>query len=906
MSSKSQYSITPIAAAISAALATPTAVLAQEEGSRSAASELEEVLVTATKIEQDVQKIPSTVQALPEAMLKEMGALNTEDYVRFMPAVTFINIANTDSAVIFRGVSTGFGGFIGTQPASVYYDEVTVSGTSQQPNIRMLDINRVEALAGPQGTLFGASAQSGTLRIITNKPDASKFEANVDTELRAGSGLDESYRVAGVLNLPLVEDVFAIRIAAETATDGGYIDNVFGHTPDSWFGYYSGGPDYTDEWGRQHQEWGTIDNARTAGKNTNKVEFLIARISALWNINDNWSALASYQYSETESQDDNAYNPFVGDLEKISFNPNWRRDRWELASLVLEGDLGFAQFTSATSFYDRTYDYSTDATLYYRYYQAWGCADRGDASTFDFDYYYWIFENTDTGRAVYYPRYCVNGGSAIGDPSVQADFTGTQEGPSFQDRFAQEFRLSHQGDTIDWLVGAYYEDSNDNWDFNWFKADGVDFQTTQALTFMEALYSNPANCTAEYVAQGFCQPGTTFPNADFVWYGEDRTQWKQKAVFGEATWHINEDWNLTVGGRFFETTNDKQILRYYAGFYDENGKGQGGILQPRSQPGSGGELTGSGKISEFVPKVALSWQVTDDKMLYATYTEGFRPGGTNRLAGNVDYTRTVFPQVWEPDLLKNYEIGAKTRWADNTLQLNVSLFYMDWVDFQVEIVDPSFGECVDISDPGPCSGAQALPWTQIIANVGDAHSAGVQAELAWIPAEGWDIGANVQLIEAEIDEDLVTRLDKKTGLPELVVDKGQRLPNVADLNASAWASYTWPVQFISGGEMFLRGQVSHTGDSVNLLIPERSSANPSHDQAAYTIADLRIGLISNAGDWRIELFVNNVTDERAELWRQTGTFEWAFSHSTEYERYHRIYTNRPREFGLRYTQQWGQ
>jgi outer membrane receptor protein involved in Fe transport len=186
MSHKSQISIRPIAAAVAAALATPTAALAQEEGSSSAASELEEVLVTATKIVQDVQKIPSTVQAIPESMLKEMGALNTEDYVRFMPAVSFINISNTDSAVIFRGVSTGYGGFIGTQPASVYYDEVSVSGTRQQPNIRMLDINRVEALVGPQGTLFGASAQSGTLRIITNKPDPSKFEANVDTELRGG------------------------------------------------------------------------------------------------------------------------------------------------------------------------------------------------------------------------------------------------------------------------------------------------------------------------------------------------------------------------------------------------------------------------------------------------------------------------------------------------------------------------------------------------------------------------------------------------------------------------------------------------------------------------------------------------------------------------------------------------
>ena len=89
------------------------------------------------------------------------------------------------------------------------------------------------------------------------------------------------------------------------------------------------------------------------------------------------------------------------------------------------------------------------------------------------------------------------------------------------------------------------------------------------------------------------------------------------------------------------------------------------------------------------------------------------------------------------------------------------------------------------------------------------------------------------------------------------------------------------------------------------LIPERSGANPSHLQDSYAIGDVRIGLVSNDGDWRLELFVNNVTDERAELFQNTGDFEWAFSHSTQYDRFHRVYTNRPREYGLRYFKGWG-
>ncbi|MEE8303870.1 MAG: TonB-dependent receptor, partial [Candidatus Tectomicrobia bacterium] len=239
------------------------------------------------------------------------------------------------------------------------------------------------------------------------------------------------------------------------------------------------------------------------------------------------------------------------------------------------------------------------------------------------------------------------------------------------------------------------------------------------------------------------------------------------------------------------------------------------------------------------------------------------------------------------------------RWAENTVQLNVSFFYMDWSDFQAEVVDPSFGECRDPTDPGPCSGGAALPWVKVVGNVGDAHSSGVEAQFAWVPADGWDIGANAQWLEAEIDEDIIT--DPRAGQS---LTKGQRLPNVAEFQASAWASYTWPVQFMGAGDMFLRGQFSHTGDSINLLIPERSSANPSHMQDSYSIADVRLGLISQDGDWRLEVFVNNVGDERAELFQNTGDFEWAFSHSSQYDRFHRVYTNRPREYGVRFTKTW--
>ena len=180
---------------------------------------------------------------------------------------------------------------------------------------------------------------------------------------------------------------------------------------------------------------------------------------------------------------------------------------------------------------------------------------------------------------------------------------------------------------------------------------------------------------------------------------------------------------------------------------------RGSAFHPDRIPVIGTDVPQTGSISEFVPKFALTWNVNDTKMMYGSYTEGFRSGGINRGNKNADWTRTLYPQNWEPDKLKNYEIGARTRWANNTLQLNATLFYMEWEDFQTEVVDPSYGACRDTSLPagdcGPPVGgiSSTLPWLSIVGNAGDAHISGISADLAWIPADGWDVGANLQYLE---------------------------------------------------------------------------------------------------------------------------------------------------------------
>jgi len=884
MSQTKQYSISPIAAAVSAALVSPVAALAQEDGA--ADDELENIIVTATKIEQDLQRISKDVQAIPEAMLRELGALNTEDYVRFMPSVNWLNLNTAgDNFVIFRGVNTTNSGFVGTQSSSVYLDEIPLTGTAgDQPDIRMMDIARVEALAGPQGTLFGAAAQAGTLRILTNQPDVSRYEASADVTMRTGSTSDVSHSVTGVINLPLIEDVFAIRVAAQSAEDGGYIDNVPGHTPDTWFG--------SNVATGTRQEWGTLDNRDVVEENWNNAEFFALRIAARWDINENWSATATYHYGDTESKGGSDYNPFVGDLQTIAFVENYSRDEWDMYALVIEADLEFAQLVSATSFFDRERAYSYDRTLYFKYYHTWACEDRGTGAPGNYE-----VAVDANGRTMYYPKYCpMPLVSPSGDVTQSADFIGIGEGPEWQDRFTQEIRLSHQGERFDWLAGLYYEDSSDNWDAVWM-AGTSPYQQSLSWAYMNQLYgADPDPVISAAVA-----------SSEFMWLSQDRTDWEQKAVFGEVTWHINDEWHATFGGRWFDTTNTKVYTKMLMNRTGPDGRQIGGFTQPGWV---GNDTPQTGSISEFVPKFALTYNVSDSKMMYGSYTEGFRSGGINRGNKNTDWTRTLYPQIWEPDKLKSYEIGARTRWADNTLQLNATLFYMDWEDFQTEVVDPSGGECRDASLPEgncgpPVGGLSAeLPWLSIVGNSGDAHISGITADLAWIPADGWDVGANLQFLEKEIDKAPVT--DPKTPTPG--IEAGQELPNVPTFQGSAWATYRWPVRFIQGGEMFLRGQMSYTGDTHSALVPRGlDTHSPSFDADAYTIGDIRLGLIGDNGAWEIDVFVNNVTDERAQVWvgGRENNKEYQWGSTGEYEHYQRVYTNRPREYGVRFISRWG-
>jgi outer membrane receptor protein involved in Fe transport len=279
MAAVPRYLVSPVTAAVAAALAPGAAVHAQDAaGAKPKGGILEEIVVTARKRSESAQTIPIAIQALSQDSLAAMGAKSMEDFTRFTPSVNVVTYSNTSSVVIFRGAITG-PGYIAASTSSVYLDEIAITTTGSQPSVRMVDIERVEALAGPQGTLYGSDAQAGTMRIVTNKPNVDAFESVFDGEMRGGSDSDASYRGSLVFNVPLRDDKLALRLVGYSDSDGGFIDNVYGHTPDE---SALNGPGFFPS------EFGTLDNSRSTEKNWNDSEIYGGRASLLWNINDTW------------------------------------------------------------------------------------------------------------------------------------------------------------------------------------------------------------------------------------------------------------------------------------------------------------------------------------------------------------------------------------------------------------------------------------------------------------------------------------------------------------------------------------------------------------------------------------------------------------------------------------------
>ena len=863
-----KIALTPVAGAVLTALYPAVDAIAQDVNELV----LEEIIVTATKRTLSIQDIPATVQAITQESLAQMGAKSMEDFARFMPGINVVS-GVTGSTVVFRGAITG-GGYIAASTSSVYLDELPLTTTGSQPNVRMVDIARVEALSGPQGTLYGASAQAGTMRIITNKPVMNEFEATLDGELRNGSESDMSYRGSIVFNAPILEDKLALRVSLYSDRDGGFIDNVYGHTSDS--------SAITGE--MYSQQYGTLDNTKSLENNANDADVSGIRAALRWEMNDSWSATLSTMAQHTQMGAGNGYNPYKGDLQVVSFHDDWENEKWTASSLQIEGDLGFAQLVSSTSFYKRGSRGVFDITDYAHYWAAAYCADSYYTQD-DLPYYY---ANPKTGYITFWPRYCEG-------TDIDSDYFSSYQGKSRDDKTTHEMRLSSQGDNFDWLVGVYVEKARDHW----WAPFAVPTTGGKQEYYTSLFQDSYAGAAWAY------EHGSATPGAVASWYSEASTDWDQTAVFGELVWHVNDDMDITFGARNFSRTNDQRYIVDHPGGINICGNPDAGAFQAARLLKQAEGLCNissatprSGTDKELIPKVSIKYNLDDDSMVYALYTQGKRPGGVNRSRGDPYY-----PNAYGPDIMDNYEGGIKSSFSEGRGRFNLIMYNMEWDKYQLEQVDPSSTNCDANGDVADDTGLDPVasvktphvcgqPWQNLVANTGQAHISGANLEVDYRFTERLSGGLNFETMEAQSDN--------AEGIPA-----GALLPLVPKNKGAFWLDYNWPTQLFGSEQGFARFQYS-TQDGIWNAIKGgnlNAAANPRLRVPGYSIADARVGF--RGEDWEVSMFINNLADERAHYSIANGDFGNAQAQSVDgVERRQYAYTNRPREMGIRYTKSW--
>ncbi|MEZ5503563.1 MAG: TonB-dependent receptor [Halioglobus sp.] len=761
-----------------------SAVLGTAPALQAADLALEEIIVTASKRKANLQDLPQAITAFTTADIERQGFAVLDDYANSIPSLAFARREPAGTSIVFRGVAAS-GIQYGTNPSSsVYLDESPITQAGLNPDPRLIDIERVEALSGPQGTLFGDASQSGTLRIITNKADPSAMEGWIEGDVGAVAHSNDTDRdVSGMVNIPLIQDKLAIRLVGFESHEAGYIDNVLVTSqPDRWedariaSGYLPVSEPF--------------DNAGNVNSDVNSTRTVGGRAAVRWLVNDDWTVDAAGIVQNTDADGFGDVDLGLGTLQQGRFENEDLKDNWYMASLSLEGNLGFADTVLTGSYFNRNLTYEADATDYQH--------------GFDQEF-----------NPVYYAIY---------------DFSGEPRGYVIQnqkdERWTVEGRMTTPADSDSrWsgVVGFFYG-----------KLKRTQFNTSTIRNFSDTQYY--ANQGYSYLNDKANSPYynpnyATFHNSatDNWFFGAYDLHVEQTALFGEVTFAATEKLSFTGGARWFN--QDQELLLQQGNLL------AGNRIDVQSDYLFNNEVKHYSQ-DDWVPKLNVTYQLTDDVLTYATYSEGFRSGGTNALRAN-----SVLPEDYDPDKLKNYELGLKSEWFDSSLRFNAVAYHMQWNDIQIQVNDPTI-------------------FSLGIINFSQAEIDGFESEVTWIPAAGWEINANMAVINAQISENnTIYTPDGEQLIAQ--VDKGTQLPIAPKKKGTISVQYTFQRQLLQA-EPFVLLEWAYVGDSVNSLDGTESIifTQGATDQPSYDLGNLRMGL--DAPQWSATLYVTNITDEVAE------------------------------------------
>ncbi|TLY95660.1 MAG: TonB-dependent receptor [Gammaproteobacteria bacterium] len=780
---------------------------------------IQEIIVTATKREANLQDVPFSVSATSQDQIRNSGAMDLVDLARNIAGFAVADLGPGQSQVAIRGISSGQ--VIRDQPGvkeqvGVYLDESPISVALFTPDLELYDLDRFEVLRGPQGTLFGAGSESGTVRYITHQPQLGKTEVSLDASLETVSHGDEGGYLRAALNLP-VTDVVAARLVGYWHHLPGFVDAI---TPIGPIGANSPS-------GFNVQK--SINDGDRSGV---RLAFLV-KPSADLSITPRimFQKLETNGYPRTDLYNilGNSYTATqppvsIGSLQQYRQQHDGMIDDFTLADLKVDYDTGPGTLTSITSFTHRNVLVARDAT------QLTGSV------TFD------VFGNVFTP----------NNPAGVRTNSPLFDRTHLNV-------LSQEVRLASNGkQMIDWLVGGFFQHVGRRYGQN---------LPTPGYDALNASFGFWPGCpTPPGPPCSFPLGNDTLGPADTPFFSDLSYRLKQYAAFGEGTWHATDQIAVTAGLRYYKFNEDR-VLNFHGGF--AAGTPAGGV------PGS----TDSNGVS---PRLILSYKPVGDVELSAQAARGFRLGGINDplnipLCSPVDLVVFGSQKNWKDEKTWNYELGAKTQWMDRRVTFNISAFYADIKDLQATTTAGTCSSRIVFNVPTARStGVEAELFARPNANWDFGISATViDAKLTSSvtstipPPTGSPPGtpSTVVVVGGLADGNRLPTAPKT----QAVGSVGYTVPvkSGTDVFANATVQYVGSSFSQFENEQTGWGQIGGSGDpNAARLITYGgpltvSVINFNPELPSYTLANFRLGLKTNR--WQLAAYITNISDKNARL-----------------------------------------
>ncbi len=809
------FTKTVLASTISKVLAGTTALTACGVVT---AQELEEIVVTAQRREQSIQEVPYNISAYTGATLENSRVADFASLGSFVPGLALTDVGpavrGNNNNFILRGINanqTSNGLAFPNQtvaPVSTYLGETPIFFPMQ-----LSDIERVEVLRGPQGTLYGSGALGGTIRVIPKAPDSSELYAELNAE---GSVTDDSDEANGsfdaVVNIPIVEGRSAFRASGGYKRLGGFIDH--NGLVELGGGTAAGGSlDIPTPSVPGDLSSGFV--LRSPVDDVNDSESVYLRAGLALDVTDTFDVQVSYIYQHDEVDNPQVHNPdnngvfvdnsvvdFPGALHDNAngvvggqfpnggtFFPG--NDNYDVSQLIDQPyerdvnlikvdanlELGFATLTSASSYYENDADYLRDITALFN-------ATPGAGST-SLAYYYG-----------FYPR-------LLAYDEARTEETG----------FVQEIRLASTTDSqFQYVIGAFYQDLEINFNTEQFNAGVTEFDQSP-------------------VGVGFHANPDTF--GDLVFTNDRVFDFEDIAVFGEVTYNISDRWQVTGGVRAFwqEFTNTfSQVIPFCGVFCSDDGVNPFGATS----------LLNTVDVNDQIFKLNTSYDFNDDMKVYFTYAEGFRRGGANGVSTVGPFASLPEIITYTPDKTQNYEVGLKGTLADQ--YFTAAVFHIRWDNFQFD----------DFNSAGAV----------IAVNGGEATSQGVELEMAGRLRDGLTYSFGYTFTDAELSQSFVIEdLVQGIGLPPAALitgNDGDRLPGVPRHSLSLSSDYFHSLGSSSDLSLNWHVNSSYRSAALSNFNDITSAGRNFFESKGFSIWDASVTLASDSKNWYASLFVDNI------------------------------------------------